>query len=140
MSQGAEEFPRVFWGTKRVLAAASAAAFGRHGIHEGQQYILRCLWDEDGLTPGEVARRLALSTPTVTKATGRMEAAGLLHREPHPTDGRRVRLVLTARGRALEQAIGEEMDQVNERALASLGEPERAALLGYLNQIRANLD
>src|SRR5258707_2045120 len=95
--QGGEQpadFQTTFWSAKHALALASATAFARHGVHEGQQYVLRCLWQEDGLSPGEVARRLGLATPTVTRATTRMEAAGLLRREPHPQDRRMVRLVL----------------------------------------------
>ncbi len=133
------EFQPVFWATKRVLAQASATAFSRHGVHEGQQYVLQCLWTEDGMTPGEVARHLGLATPTVTRTTARMEAAGLLRRQPHERDRRLVRLYLTDRGRALEKVIGREMDQLSERALASLDESERAALVRSLNSIRRSL-
>src|SRR5262245_53051113 len=133
------DFQAVFWETKHALAQASSAAFSRHGIHQGQQYVLRCLWQEDGLAPGEVARRLGLATPTVTRATARMEAAGLLRREPHPGDRRLVRLVLTERGRALEKVIGEEMDRLNERALATFSAGERAAVVRALERIRKNL-
>lgn len=134
------DFPPVFWAAKRAMAHASARAFAAHGVHEGQQYVLQCLWKEDGLTPGEVARRLGLATPTVTRATARMEAAGLLHRVPHDRDGRLVRLVLTDRGRTLEQVIGREIDRVGERALTGLDASERAALVGALNRVRRNLD
>lgn len=134
-----KDFQPVFWATKRALAHASATAFARHGVHEGQQYVLQCLWADDGLTPGEVARRLGLATPTVTRATSRMEAAGLLRRAPHERDRRLVRLVLTPRGRTLEQAIGREMQQLSERALASLGPSEREALVRSLNRVRRNL-
>jgi MarR family transcriptional regulator, organic hydroperoxide resistance regulator len=133
------DFQPVFWATKRVLAHASAAAFSRHGVHNGQQYVLRCLWEEDGLTPGQVAARLDLATPTVTRATARMEAAGLLRREPHERDGRLVRLFLTERGRGLEEVIRREMNQLSERALASLDQSERAALVRSLNNVRHNL-
>jgi MarR family transcriptional regulator, organic hydroperoxide resistance regulator len=135
----AGDFQATFWATKRVMATVSAAAFARHGVYEGQQYILLCLWSEDGLTPGEVSRRLGLATPTVTRATARMEAAGLLRREPDPGDRRRVRLVLTDRGRALEKTIGREMADLNARALATLDPSERVALLSALNEIRRNL-
>jgi DNA-binding MarR family transcriptional regulator len=134
-----KEFQPVFWATKRVMANASASAFARHGVHEGQQYILMCLWEEDGLTPGDVAKRLGLATPTVTRATARMEAAGLLRREPHEVDRRRVRLLLTERGRALEGAIGKEMDELSERALASLDPAERQALVRALSSVHRNL-
>lgn len=66
-SDATAAFQPVFWAAKRGLAQASATAFARHGVHEGQQYILRCLWAQDGLPPGEVARRLGLATPTVTR-------------------------------------------------------------------------
>src|SRR5205807_4271898 len=124
-----QDFQSVFWSTKRALAQANAKAFERHGVHEGQQYILLMLWRTDGLTPGEVARRLGLATPTVTRATTRMEAAGLLRREPHPSDRRMVRLRLTSRGRGLEKVIDEEIRQLTERALATLSAAEREALI-----------
>ena len=72
--QPAPDFQTAFWATKHALAAATAAAFSRHGVHEGQQFILRQLWAEDGQTPGEIARQLGLATPTVTRAATRMRS------------------------------------------------------------------
>jgi len=92
----AAAFQPAFWAAKRVLAHASATAFARHGVHEGQQYILLRLWDEDGLAPGELAK-------------------------------------------PLEKDIGREIDKLSERALASLDQSERAALVRYLHSIRDNL-
>jgi DNA-binding MarR family transcriptional regulator len=133
------DFQTAFWATKHALSAATAAAFSRHGVHEGQQFILRLLWAEDGQAPGEIARRLGLATPTVTRAATRMEASGLLRREPHPGDRRLVRLLLTERGRSLEDVIGSETDKLTERALATFGPAERDALIRALTAIRHNL-
>ena len=133
------DFQTAFWSAKHALAHASAAAFAQHGVHEGQQYVLRCLWREDGLSPGVVARRLGLATPTVTRAATRMEATGLLRREPHPSDRRLVRLRLTDRGRELEKVIDEQTNQLTERALATLGAAERESLVRALHEIRRNL-
>jgi DNA-binding MarR family transcriptional regulator len=133
------DFQTAFWATKHALAAAAAAAFSRHGVHQGQQFILRQLWAEGGQTPGEIARRLGLATPTVTRAATRMEAAGLLRREPHPSDRRLVRLVLTERGRSLEDVIATETDKLTERALATFGPAERETVIRALAAIRRNL-
>jgi MarR family transcriptional regulator, organic hydroperoxide resistance regulator len=134
-----DEFQAAFWATKRAMAEAAEAAFRRHGIRAGQQFILQCLWEEDCLSPGVVARRLNLATPTVTRAATRMEAAGLLARRPHPTDARLVRLCLTERGRALREVVDEEMRRLTDRALATLAPPERVQLVRYLTEIRRNV-
>lgn len=134
-----DDFQAAFWSAKHALALASAAAFSRHGVHEGQQFILRRLWAEDGQTPGEIARALGLATSTVTRAATRMESAGLLRREPHQGDRRLVRLRLTDRGRGLQEVIDHEMDQLTERALGSFSAAERATVVRALQDIRRNL-
>ena len=107
-----DEFQAAFWAAKRAMAEAAEAAFQRHGVRSGQQWILRCLWAEDGLSPGEIARRLDLATPTVTKAATRMEAAGLLTRHGHPADARLVRLCLTDRGASDTRRAAEQLSQL----------------------------
>jgi DNA-binding MarR family transcriptional regulator len=133
------DFLSAFWETKHALALASATAFSRHGVHEGQQFILRCLWEQDGQSPGEVAKRLGLATPTVTKATTRMEGVGLLRRAPHPTDRRLVRLLLTDRGHELEALIGDEMTRLEDRALAGFSAQQRDDLVDILDAVLRNL-
>jgi len=133
------DFVDAFRLAKHALAQASTSVFARHGVYEGQQFVLRRLWREDGLTPGQIARQLGLATPTVTRAATRMEAAGLLRREPHPSDGRLVRLVLTARGRELERVIGPEMRALTEQTLAGFSAGERTELIRALRRMASNL-
>lgn len=133
------DFLTAYWSAKHAVVGASTSAFARHGVYEGQQFVLRALWAQDGLTPGELAKRLGLSTPTVTRAATRMEAAGLLRREPHQTDRRLVRLRLTERGRELEAIIEDEMAGLTERALAGFDDGEREAVVRALDRIRHNL-
>ncbi len=133
------DFEDAFRLAKHALAQASTSVFARHGVYEGQQFVLRLLWREDGLTPGQLARQLGLSTPTVTRAATRMEAAGLLRREPDPGDRRLVRLWLTPRGRELEGVIGPEMHALTEQTLGGFSAAERTELIQALRRIHANL-
>jgi len=134
-----DEFQTAFWSAKRAMAEAAEAAFNRHGVRAGQQFILECLWETDGLTPGEIARRLELATPTVTRAATRMEASGLLRREPHPTDARLVRLCLTERGKRLESTLARERAALTKRATRGLSETDQEHLVKLLRVLRDNL-
>jgi DNA-binding MarR family transcriptional regulator len=137
--QPEDDFQTAFWNAKRTLAEASEVAYRRHGVHAGQQFILRELWREDGQTPGQISRRLGLATPTVTKMTSRMEAAGLVQRRPHDSDRRLVRIHLTERGRLLQEVMTDEMQQVTERALQTLRPEDRTLLVRLLGQVHRNL-
>jgi DNA-binding MarR family transcriptional regulator len=133
------DFEEAFRQAKHAVGNASISLFARYGVYEGQQFVLRRLWREDGQTPGQVARQLGLATPTVTRAANRMEAAGLLRREPDPRDGRLVRLWLTERGRELEAVIGPEMSALTEQTLAGFTDGERAELIRLLRRMHRNL-
>ncbi|MCP2256794.1 DNA-binding transcriptional regulator, MarR family [Streptoalloteichus tenebrarius] len=139
VGEWADDFQPAFWAAKRALTRAAEAAFARHGVREGQQFVLLTLWREDNLTPGEIARRLGLATPTVTRTTSRMEAAGLVVRRPHPTDARLVLIQLTERGRALQDALNEEVRRLSDRALRGLDDHERQEFVRMLELLRHNL-
>jgi len=134
-----DEFQNEFWSTKKAMSAAWEAAYNRHGVRSGQQFILQVLWESDRQTPGDVARQLHLATPTVTRTASRMEAAGLLTRQPHPRDARLVLLCLTDRAAALKDTIEAEMRTLSDRALDGLSPTERDDLLRLLKTVRANL-
>ena len=62
------------------MRIAADEAMSRHGVRVGQNLVLEVLWQQDGLTPGELAARLQVATPTVVKSANRMTAAGLISR------------------------------------------------------------
>ncbi|BCB79357.1 MarR family transcriptional regulator [Phytohabitans flavus] len=133
------DFQVAFWAAKRAIGAASEEAYQRHGVRAGQQFILYELWAEDGLTPGELAKRLGLAVPTVTRTATRMESAGILRREPHPTDARLVRLRLTERGHELKDLMAGEVVTLTEKALRTLDQDDRERFIAYLHEVKTNL-
>lgn len=71
------------------------------GITYPQYLVLSALGEEEGMTIGAIAERLALDSSTVTPPVKRLEAAGLLDRRRSKIDERQVHVWLTDAGRAL---------------------------------------
>ncbi|GAB4435822.1 MAG: MarR family transcriptional regulator [Chloroflexi bacterium OHK40] len=114
-------------------------ALREHGLRAGQEMILLQLWAGEGLTQTELAERLAVEPPTVTRMLQRMEAEQLLERRPDPDDARVSRVYLTQRGRSLEAAVTAAWQAVDERLTAGMTLEERLLLRRILAQGRANL-
>jgi DNA-binding MarR family transcriptional regulator len=130
-----------------VLAKVCKASRGHvgsllaeHGLHVGQEMVLIELWQDDGLRGGELAVRLGVEPPTITKMLRRLEGCGLVERRPDPTDARSFRVHLTERGRALEGPVARCWSQTEETALAGLGAGERRTFRKLLSRVRNNLD
>jgi DNA-binding MarR family transcriptional regulator len=117
------------------MREAADEAMSRHGVRVGQNLLLEVLWETDGLTPGELADRLHIATPTVVKSATRMEATGLLARRRDEHDARLVRLYLTTHARSIRTAVETERDTLAQRATAGLTATERRALVRALTKI-----
>jgi MarR family transcriptional regulator, organic hydroperoxide resistance regulator len=131
---------RWFTRSAKLMRGAADLSLRRHGVRVGQNLVLEALWERDGLTPGAMAERLHVTTPTVVKMANRMEAAGLLTRRRDAADSRLVRLHLTERGKAVQLAVERELAMLEERATTGLGEDERRCLLAALERIVHNLE
>lgn len=66
-----------------------------------QYLVLSALDEQDGLSVGAIADRLALESSTVTPPIKRLEQAGLLERRRSTEDERQVNVFLTDAGRKL---------------------------------------
>jgi MarR family transcriptional regulator, organic hydroperoxide resistance regulator len=128
--------------THRQSIDSALKEMARHGcgeLHVGQEMILLHLWGEEGLTQTQLAERLGVEPPTVTKMLQRMETAGLLRRCSDTGDARVSRVHLTERGRALEPLVERRWAAVEERVIAGMTAEERMLLRRLLQQVRANL-
>ena len=130
----------LFTRASKLIRAQADDAFSRHGVRLGQNLVLAALEDEDGLTPGELAERLQVTTPTIVKMATRMEGSDLLRRARDPTDARLVRLYLTDRGRAAIGPVEAERLRLQERALAGMSNEQRRELEVAIAQMIRNLE
>lgn len=100
-----------------------------------QYGILKCLWDEDGQTPKQIARTLSLDGSTITGILDRMENKNLVRRTPDPEDRRTLKVVITNQGLELRKCIEEVIEEVNKRILEMFTFEEQEQLKKFLGQI-----
>ena len=106
----------------------------RIGLTYPQYLVMLVLWEQDGVTVSELGERLFLDSGTLTPLLKRLEASGHLARLRDVQDERRVRISLTAGGRALRDRAETIPQCVLQSSQSSL--PELAALTGQLNHLR----
>jgi DNA-binding MarR family transcriptional regulator len=133
-----------FWDDFVRVAKLSRSAVDeimkQHGGRGGQNRILWALYEKDGLTPIEVARKLEIAAPTVAKMSTHMVASGLITRRRDSADRRRVHLYLTDRGRAVKRPIEEATRRFRRATSAGLSAEERRVMSSALGKIVRNLE
>jgi DNA-binding MarR family transcriptional regulator len=86
-------------------AAVEALAAERLGISAADLRCLNAIENAGGLTAGELAREVGVTTGAVTGALDRLERAGFARRVADPADRRRVRIEVTPEFRARAESI-----------------------------------
>jgi DNA-binding MarR family transcriptional regulator len=92
----------------------------------------------DGALPlSKIGERLQVHATSVTNVIDRLEAAGLVRREPNPQDGRGVLAVITEEGRKVADKATIEFNNARF-AMGSLGLDELGRLFTILRALRVD--
>jgi DNA-binding MarR family transcriptional regulator len=93
----------------------------------------------DGMTLGEVSKRMMVSNGNVTHVVEKLVASGHLDRRPAPND-RRVQIIsLTERGRAEFRAMAKVHEAWIAEMFAGLDQAEIASLMDLLGKTKASV-
>jgi DNA-binding MarR family transcriptional regulator len=98
------DFLRLLWNIEHRLKRASKRMRNTLGITGPQRLVLRIVGQFPGMSAGELAEIVHLHPSTITGILQRLVQKGLLVRERHPLDSRRVRLKVQPRGKRLTQS------------------------------------
>lgn len=105
-----------------------------------QQYnVLRIIDGEGPTAQGEIARRLLVSAPVITRQAAALVDAALVERQSDPADRRSVKLALTPRGKRRVRAMRRELLAAANELLAPLPDDQRASVATALEQLRVLL-
>jgi MarR family transcriptional regulator, organic hydroperoxide resistance regulator len=113
--------------------------FEELGLYRGQPPVLFALWEQDGLTHGELADKLEITPATVTRMIQRMEKTGFVQRKPDDSDQRVSRVYLTEAGRLIRAKLQSVWDRMEVENFAGFNDEERVVLRSFLQRLRENL-
>jgi DNA-binding MarR family transcriptional regulator len=116
------------------------AALGAHRFSQTQWRTLVALSERAPLSIGELSELTFVEGSALGRAIAKMEQERLVQRQSDPADGRVVRVVLTARGRARLRELKPVVIREIDNALAGLSKGDVQRLNAYLHSIAVGAD
>jgi DNA-binding MarR family transcriptional regulator len=114
-----------------------------HGLTQGEFDVLSALrrsGSAEGLTPGQLASSVLVSSGGMTKRLAALEGAGWISRRRSARDGRSVRVVLTPSGRRRLDALLPAYFAAESEVLDGLDDAARDDLADVLRDLSLRLD
>lgn len=127
--------PDLIRGVNRRFEQLLEAELKPKGMSLHHYRVLEALTERNGLPMGDLAVRLFIDGPTLTKIIDRMVESAEVYRGPDPNDRRRVLIFLSRRGAAHFEDIGPLLSSIQRDILDRLGASDAAALTSLLSEL-----
>ncbi len=131
-----ERFLTAWFAVRQLIQAANFNRFQKAGLSATQFMTLNLLPENgDGMTIGELARRMNLKPATVAKTVDSLEMRKMLARTKSAADGRLVLVSITTQGKKLQNAaVGQFRKHIAE-LFRLIPSTDRAALTNGLESL-----
>lgn len=133
IEQFSHSLPMVLYRTLDAVMPRFRKIFNEFGLTEQQWRVLRVLWDEQALTLNRLAALTLIPPPSLVGIVDRMERAELVTRHRSEADRRKVNVVLTSQGAALE-------DEIMPRVASAYAELKRSVDADTWDRVLAGLN
>ena len=110
------------------------------GLTPCQFEVLMALWEEDGILLSELGRRVSRDGPTITGVIDRMVKKILVKRKRGSSDRRVVRVILTAKGKSMQEQVSVTRRKVLEKITKNLSSKDIKHLESVLLKIMNNME
>jgi DNA-binding MarR family transcriptional regulator len=127
-------------GTHRLFARLLEKQIANSGIKTGDWYLLRVLWEKDGISQKELSRQSFLTESSVVTMLNSMAKAGLVVRERDEIDKRRMKILLTEKARGLKEELIPVARDINSRATRDIATEDLKTFMKVLSRMKDNLD
>ena len=108
-------------------------------LNGAQGRILYVLWQQDGISMGELSQKSGLAKTTLTSMLDRMEQSGLLLRIPDKFDRRKALITLTDYARSLNQKYERVSDDMSKVYYKGFSDQDIDTFEKFLKRILENL-
>ena len=130
-----------FWLVRMIhgYSSLSFKKFMELGVHPGQLPVLKSVYEEEGISLRELAKKIHVRPPTVTVTVQRLEKAGLVYKKTDPADLRVNHIYLTDKGKDIQAKIRALLDENECTMTAGFSKEELTTLCSYFQRIVGNL-
>lgn len=111
-----------------------------YGLTPCQFEVLMILCEEDGILLSELGRRVSRDGPTITGVIDRMEKKMLVKRKRDSHDRRVVKVILTPKGKGMEEQLSLTKKQILEKITKDLSARELTLLDTVLVKMMKNVE
>lgn len=120
---------------REAVMAGFRPMLAERNISEAQWRVLRVLAEAGPLDATDLAGRAVVLPPSLTRMLKALDDRGFVARTGHADDARRLRIEITAEGRAFIAAVLPQSAAVYARIEAAFGADKTHALLGLLDDL-----
>lgn len=127
-----------FLDTAAAITDGLGGSVEQHGLSDGRFRVLLVLLKagDDTLTPSDIAERAGVTRATVTGLLDGLERSGLIQRQSHRSDRRRILVTLTPAGMERMAAAVPNYFSGVQKVMSCLQPCERDALLQLMDKLR----
>ena len=119
----------------RLARSRLASGLLAHGLYAGQEQVLFMLDEHGPLALAELAEKLDVRAPTITKTMTRMEGQSFLSRATSRDDARSIIIALTPDGRRVLKIARQIVQDVEAETFSGLSDTERQNLHSTLDLV-----
>nr|WP_286181434.1 MarR family transcriptional regulator [Rhizobium sp. ICMP 5592] len=110
------------------------------GLSIEQYRVLEALDEHDGMSMGELATRVFVDSPTLTKIIDKMVASSDVYRAPDAKDRRKVLIFRSNKGKDIFLTLQGLSTKAQQDVMNILGHKEAADLSNLLSEVFQKLD
>ena len=120
----------------RIMADAGISKLG---IHSSQHHMLVIIAKNSNICQKEIAQRLEISSAAVAVTLNKLEASGLIVRNPSYDDARMNRISITDKGNELLKSTRAMFSELDERFFEGITDEELEAMKSLFCRLAENL-